>query len=40
MVLALDAIRFHRFGLAGRESLLLMLAASLTTFAVTMKGSQ
>ena len=35
MVLALDAIRFHRFGLAGREPLLLMLAASLTTFAVT-----
>jgi len=35
MVLALDAIRFHRFGLTGREPLLLMLAASLTTFAVT-----
>jgi hypothetical protein len=34
-VLALDAIRFHRFGLTGREPLLLMLAASLLTFAVT-----
>lgn len=34
-VLALDAISFHRFGLAGREPLLLMLAASLVTFAVT-----
>jgi hypothetical protein len=34
-VLALDAIKFHRFGLAGREPLLLMLAASLLTFAVT-----
>jgi hypothetical protein len=37
MVLALDAIRFHRFGLAGREPLPLMLAASLTTFAVTRR---
>ena len=35
MLLALDAIRFHRFGLAGREPLLLMLAASLLTFALT-----
>jgi len=34
-VLALDAIKLHRFGLAGREPLLLMLAASLLTFAVT-----
>lgn len=34
-LLALDAIRFHRFGLAGREPLLLLLAASLLTFAVT-----
>lgn len=34
-VLALDAIRFHRFGLSGREPLLLMLAASVLTFAVT-----
>lgn len=34
-VLALDAIRFHRFGLAGREPLLLMLAASIATFAGT-----
>jgi hypothetical protein len=34
-VLALDAIKFHRFGLAGREPLLLMLMASLLTFAVT-----
>jgi len=34
-VLALDAIRFHRYGLAGREPLLLMLAASLLTFAAT-----
>jgi lysyl-tRNA synthetase class 2 len=34
-VLALDAIKFHRFGLAGREPLLLMLAASLLTFAAT-----
>jgi hypothetical protein len=32
MVLALDAIRFHRFGLAGREPLLLMLGASVLTF--------
>jgi len=34
-VLALDAIRFHRYGLAGREPLLLLLAASLATFGVT-----
>ena len=34
-VLALDAIKFHRFGLTGREPLVLMLAASLLTFAVT-----
>jgi hypothetical protein len=34
-LLALDAIKFHRFGLAGREPLLLMLAASLVTFAAT-----
>jgi hypothetical protein len=35
MMLALDAIQFHRYGLAGREPLLLMLAASLLTFALT-----
>jgi hypothetical protein len=35
MVLALDAIKFYRFGLAGREPLLLLLAASLLTFTVT-----
>jgi hypothetical protein len=35
MVLALDAIRFHHYGLAGREPLLLMLCASLLTFALT-----
>jgi hypothetical protein len=34
-LLALDAVKFHRFGLSGREPLLLMLAASLLTFAVT-----
>jgi hypothetical protein len=34
-LLALDAIKFHRFGLGGREPLLLMLAASLLTFALT-----
>lgn len=34
-LLALDAIRFHRFGLTGREPLLLMLGASLLTFVVT-----
>jgi hypothetical protein len=34
-LLALDAIKFHRFGLAGREPLLLMLAASFFTFAMT-----
>ena len=34
-LIALDAVRFHRFGLAGREPLLFMLAASLLTFAVT-----
>jgi hypothetical protein len=35
VLLALDAIQFHRYGLAGREPLLLMLAASLLTFALT-----
>ena len=34
-VLAFDAITFHRFGLQGREPLLLMLMSSLATFAVT-----
>jgi len=34
-LVAVDAIRFHRFGLAGREPLLLMLAASWLTFAAT-----
>jgi hypothetical protein len=34
-LLGLDAIRFHQFGLAGREPLFLMLAASLVTFIVT-----
>jgi lysyl-tRNA synthetase, class II len=34
-LIAIDAIRFHRFGLGGREPLLLMLAASLLTFAGT-----
>jgi hypothetical protein len=34
-LVAIDAIKFHRFGLAGREPLLLMLAASLLTFAAT-----
>ena len=34
-VLALDAIKLHRFGLTGREPLLLMLAASFLTFAAT-----
>src|SRR4051794_11280035 len=34
-LLAVDAIQFHRFGLGGREPLLLMLAASLLTFAGT-----
>jgi amino acid transporter len=34
-LLAIDAIRIHRFGLAGREPLLLLLTASLLTFAVT-----
>ena len=34
-LLALDAIRFHRFGLVGREPLLLMLGASLLTFVLT-----
>jgi lysyl-tRNA synthetase class 2 len=33
--LAIDAIRFHRFGLTGREPLLLLLGASLLTFAGT-----
>jgi hypothetical protein len=35
VLLALDAIKFHRFGLAGREPLLLMLAASFLTFGLT-----
>jgi hypothetical protein len=35
VLLALDAIQFHRYGLAGREPLLLLLAASLLTFALT-----
>ena len=35
MLLALDAIQFHRHGLAGREPLVLMLTSSLVTFAVT-----
>ena len=34
-VLAVDAIKFHRFGLAGREPLLLMIAASLLTLVLT-----
>ena len=34
-VLALEAIKLHQFGLAGREPLLLLLAASLCTFALT-----
>ena len=34
-LLALDAIKFHRFGLTGREPLLLMLTASLLTFVLT-----
>jgi hypothetical protein len=34
-LIAIDAVRFHRFGLAGREPLLLLLTASLLTFAVT-----
>jgi hypothetical protein len=34
-LLAVDAIEFHRFGLAGREPLLLLLAASLLTFTAT-----
>ena len=34
-VVALDAIKLHRFGLTGREPLLLMIAASLLTFAAT-----
>ena len=35
MLVAIDAIKFHRFGLNGREPLLLMLGASLLTFAAT-----
>jgi len=31
----MDPIEIHRFGLAGRETLLLLLAASLLTFALT-----
>ena len=34
-LLGLDAIKIHRYGLAGREPLLLMLAASLATFGAT-----
>jgi hypothetical protein len=34
-LLALDAIKFHRFGLAGREPLILMLTSWLLTFTVT-----
>ena len=34
-LLALDAIRFHRLDLNGREPLLLLLTASLITFAAT-----
>ena len=33
--LAVDEIRFHRLGLAGREPLILLLTASLATFAAT-----
>ncbi len=35
MLLALDAIKFHRFGLGGREPLLLLLGASFLTFVLT-----
>lgn len=35
MLFALDAIRFHRYGLAGREPLLILLGASVLTFWVT-----
>lgn len=35
MLLGLDAIHVHQYGLAGREPLLLMLAGSLVTFALT-----
>lgn len=31
----MDAVEIHRFGLAGREALLLLLASSLLTFALT-----
>jgi hypothetical protein len=34
-LLAVDAIDLHRFGLSGREPLVLMLGASLFTFALT-----
>jgi hypothetical protein len=34
-LVAVDAIDLHRFGLSGREPLLLMLGASLSTFALT-----
>ena len=34
-LLAVDAIKIHHLGLAGREPLLLMLSASLSTFALT-----
>jgi hypothetical protein len=35
LVSAIDPVEVHRFGLAGRESLLLLLAASLLTFVFT-----
>jgi hypothetical protein len=35
VLLALDAVKFHRFGLSGREPLLFLLAGSLLTFALT-----
>jgi hypothetical protein len=35
MLLAIDAIKLHRYGLAGREPLLFMLGASVLTFWVT-----
>ncbi len=34
-LVAIDAVRIHRFGLAGREPLLLLLTASLLTFVAT-----
>jgi hypothetical protein len=35
LIAAIDPIEIHRFGLAGRESLLLLLASSLMTFVLT-----